>query len=107
MFRSNNDPVCVVNILITSYDLVVPVEADISKFDDICSYSFRCSGCLGVLARLHNKKNLAQTSSAIAIAKSIWERSSIFNRMIIGNDFYCFTPGSACAYPLKVCSNRN
>ena len=53
------------------------------------------------------KKNVAQTNSAITVANSVWEKSSTFNREIIGNAFYFFVPGSSFAYPLKVCFNNN
>ena len=53
------------------------------------------------------KKKSAQTTSAIAVANSVWARSSTFKRTIIGRAFCCFTPGSLFAYPLKVCSNNN
>ena len=41
------------------------------------------------------------------VANSVWARSSIFKKIIIGNAFCCFIPGSSFVYPLKVCSNKN
>ena len=53
-----------------------------------------------------DRKNVAQISSVIAVADSVWTRLSNFKGAIIGNNFYCFTPISLFAYPLKVCSNK-
>ena len=46
-------------------------------------------------------------SSAIVVDNYVWARSSNFRITIIGNAFWCFTPGSLFEYPLKVCSNNN
>ena len=46
-------------------------------------------------------------SSAIVVDNYVWARSSNFKITIIGNAFWCFTPGSLFEYPLKVCSNNN
>ena len=64
---------------------------------DVLVYS---QGCIA-------KKNAAQTSSAIAVAGSVWARLSTFKGTIIGNAFFCFTPVSSFEYPLKVYSNKN
>ena len=53
------------------------------------------------------KKNVAQMSSNIAVANSVWERSSNSKRMIIGNAFCCFMPVYSFVHPLKVCSDNN
>ena len=53
------------------------------------------------------KKNAAHTRSDIAVANSVWARSSNFKRTIIGVTFCCIAPGSSFAYPLKVCPNNN
>ena len=46
-------------------------------------------------------------SSDIAIADSVWARSTTFKGAIIGNSFCCFTPVYSFAYPLRICFNNN
>ena len=87
--------------------MVVTVEANISKCDDLCSFAFCCCHFLGLLSGLYRKEKSAHTSSAIAVAKYVWARLSTFKRTIIGNAFCCFTSGYSFAYPLKVCYKRN
>ena len=52
-------------------------------------------------------KNTSQMSSDIAIADSVWARSTTFKGAIIGNSFCCFTPVYSFAYPLRICFNNN
>ena len=53
------------------------------------------------------KKKSVQTRSDIAVANSVWVRSSTFKRAIIGMDFFCFVPVSLFVCTFKVYSNKN
>ena len=79
-------------------------------FPSLMVFVILLSAVLDVLVYLQDriaKRKAAYTSSAIAISKSVWARSSNFRRKIISNYFYFFKSGSSFAYPLKVCSKRN